>query len=140
MAGAADEDVRRALAETRTMAVVGVSPKPARPSHFVSRYLQAQGYRILPVNPGHVGGTILGEPVHADLASLPLVPDLAVVFRRSEHAGAVAEEAARLGVRFVWMQVGVRDDAAAGRARARGCVVVMDRCLMVEHARLRHRR
>jgi predicted CoA-binding protein len=132
-----ESDVRRMLAETRTIAVVGASTKPARPSHFVSRYMQAQGYRILPVNPGHVGQTILGEEVHPNLESLPVTPDLVAIFRRSEHAGAVAETACRLGIRFVWMQVGVQDDAAAARVREQGCAVVMNRCLMVEHARLR---
>lgn len=133
---ASDALIRRILEETRTIAVVGASIKPQRPSHFVSRYLQGQGYRILPVNPGYAGKMILGEPVHPDLASLPLVPDLVAIFRRSEFAGAVAEEACRIGARFVWMQVGIRDEAAAERVRARGCAVVMDRCLMVEHRRL----
>jgi predicted CoA-binding protein len=124
------------LEETRAVAVVGASVKPQRPSHFVSRYLQERGYRILPVNPGYVGQTILGEEVHPALGRLPLVPDMAAIFRRSAFAGAVAEEAWRVGVRFVWMQVGIRDEAAAAKVRAQGGEVVMDRCLMVEHRRL----
>jgi predicted CoA-binding protein len=132
----ADQEIRRILRETRTIAVVGASIKPARPSHFVSRYMQQHGYRIVPVNPGYAGGTIQGEPVHADLGSLPVPPDMVAIFRRSEHAGAVADRGCRMGARFIWMQVGIEDAAAAERARAAGCSVVMNRCLMVEHRRL----
>lgn len=98
--------------------------------------MQRHGYRILPVNPGYVGTTILGETVHADLDSLPSPPDMVAIFRRSEHAGAVADRGCRVGTRFIWMQVGIEDAAAAERARAAGCSVVMNRCLMVEHRRL----
>ena len=132
----ADQEIRRILRETKTIAVVGASIKPARPSHFVSRYMQQHGYRILPVNPGYVGTTILGEPVYADLGSLPSPPDMVAIFRRSEYAGAVADRGCRMGARFIWMQVGIEDAAAAQRARAAGCSVVMNRCLMVEHRRL----
>jgi predicted CoA-binding protein len=132
-----DREIRRILGETRTVAVVGASIKPARPSHFVSRYMQRHGYRILPVNPGYVGTTILGEPVHADLGALPDPPDMVAIFRRSEHAGAVADRGCRMGARFIWMQVGIEDAAAAERARVAGRSVVMNRCLMVEHSRLR---
>lgn len=128
--------IRRILEETRSIAVVGASVKPHRPSFFVSDYMRRQGYRILPVNPGYAGRTLHGEEVRPDLAGLPLVPDLVAIFRRSELAGAVADAAVALGVRFVWMQVGIRDEAAAARARAAGALVVMGRCLMVEHARL----
>jgi predicted CoA-binding protein len=139
--GRADEEalIRRMLAESRTIAVVGASIKPHRPSYFVSKYMHDQGYRILPVNPGCAGRVLHGEPVQPDLASLPLVPDMVAIFRRSEHAGAVADIASTLGVRFIWMQVGIRDDEAAERVRARGGFVVMGRCLMVEHARLPRR-
>ena len=116
--------IRRILAEARSIAVVGASVKPHRPSFFVSDYMRRQGYRILPVNPGYAGRTLHGEEVRPDLASLPLVPDLVAIFRRSEFAGAVADAAVALGVRFVWMQVGIRDDAAAERARAAGALVV----------------
>jgi predicted CoA-binding protein len=128
--------IRRMLEETRTIAVVGASIKPVRPSHFVSLYMQAQGYRMLPVNPGYAGRTLFGETVRPDLASLEETPDMVVIFRRSAFAGAVADQACAIGARFVWMQMGIRDDAAAARAEARGCTVVMDRCLKVEHARL----
>jgi predicted CoA-binding protein len=131
-----NDEIRRILEATRTIAVVGASIKPARPSHFVSRYLADKGYRILPVNPGYAGQRLFGETVLPDLDSLPLVPDMVAIFRRSEHAGAVADTACARGIRFVWMQVGIRDDAAAARARDCGAAVVMNRCLMVEHRRL----
>lgn len=134
-----DDAIRRILQETKSIAVVGASIKPMRPSNFVSAYMQGKGYRILPVNPGYVGRTILGEPVYPDLKSLPLVPDMVAIFRRSDYAGAVADEARRLGIKKIWMQVGVRDDAAAERARAEGCDVVMNRCLKVEYGSLCHR-
>jgi predicted CoA-binding protein len=131
-----EAEIRRILETTRTIAVVGASIKPARPSHFVSLYMKDRGYRMLPVNPGYEGRTLFGETVVSDLASLGLVPDMVAVFRRSAFAGAVAEAACALGAACVWMQVGIRDDAAAARVRAKGCAVVMDRCLKVEHARL----
>jgi predicted CoA-binding protein len=131
-----DTQIPHILKETRTIAVVGASIKTHRPSYFVSDYMRRQGYRILPVNPGYVGRTLHGEPVRAALADLPLVPDMVAIFRRSEHAGAVADDAMTLGARFVWMQVGIRDDAAAARVRGQGALIIMGRCLMVEHGRL----
>ena len=131
-----DDEIRRILEATRTIAVVGASIKPARPSHFVSLYMAGQGYRILPVNPGYAGRTLFNETVQPDLDSLPLTPDMVAIFRRSQFAGAVADKACERGIRFIWMQVGIRDDAAAERAEAKGCSVVMNRCLMVEHRRL----
>jgi predicted CoA-binding protein len=131
-----DTQIRRMLEETRTIAVVGASIKTHRPSYFVSDYMRRQGYRVLPVNPGYAGRTLHGEPVRAALADLPLVPDMVAIFRRPEHAGAVADAAVVLGARFVWMQVGIRDDAATGRVCAQGGLMVMNRCLMVEHARV----
>ena len=136
--GRADEGalIRRMLAETRTIAVVGASIKSHRPSYFVSAYMRERGYRILPINPGYAGRLLHGEVVRPDLEALALVPDMVAIFRRSEHAGAVADCASDLGVRFIWMQVGIRDEEAASRVRARGGLIVMGRCLMVEHARL----
>ena len=131
-----DNEIRRILKETKTIAVVGASMNPMRPSNFVSLYMQRHGYRILPVNPGCAGKTILGEEVYPDLKSLPFVPDMAAFFRRSEFAGAVADEACRLGIKRIWMQIGVRDDAAAARVRAQGCTIVMNRCLKIEHGTL----
>jgi uncharacterized protein len=128
--------LRRILQEVKTIAMVGTSTSEMRPSYFAMLYLQGKGYRVLPVNPRAAGRTLLGETVHPDLASLPLVPDMVSIFRRPEEAGAVADEAVRLGVKVVWMQLGVRDDAAAERARARGAEVVMNRCPKIEYGRL----
>ena len=126
----------RILRAARTIAVVGLSAEWHRPSYFAAAYMQGKGYRILPVNPRSAGETLLGETVHPDLASLPLVPDMVSIFRRSEEAGAVADEAVRLGIKVIWMQLGVRDDAAARRAEAAGATVVMDRCPKIEYGRL----
>lgn len=131
-----DADLRRILQEVRTIAMVGASTAEMRPSYFAMRYLQGKGYRVLPVNPRAAGQTLLGETVHPDLASLPVVPDMVSIFRRSEDAGAVADEAVRMGIKVVWMQLGVRDDAAAERARAAGAEVVMNRCPKIEYGRL----
>lgn len=133
-----DADLRRILTETRTIAVVGWSPKPDRPSHRVAAFLKAKGFRVLPVNPGQAGQEALGEVVRASLAEIGDGVDMVDIFRRSEEAGAVVDEAlAHLpGVKAVWMQLGVVDAAAAARAEARGVAVVMDRCPAIEMPRL----
>ncbi len=124
------------LRAAHTIAVVGASPKPYRASHEVMRFLQDKGYRCIPVNPGHAGRTILGETVHADLASIPDRVDLVDVFRNSAAAGAVVDEAIAIGAGAVWMQLGVVDEAAAGRGRRAGLTVIMDRCPAIEWGRL----
>ena len=135
-----DGDIARVLREARTIAVVGASADPSRPSHEVMRYLQAKGYRTIPVNPRWVGEEILGETVVASLADIDGTVDLVDIFRAPEAAGGVFDEAVaqkdRLGIGTVWMQLGIRDDAAAARAEAAGLTAVMDRCTEIEYARL----
>lgn len=133
-----DDDIRRILGAVRTIAVVGWSPKPDRPSHRVAAFLKAKGFRVIPVNPGQAGQEALGEVVRASLAEIGGGVDMVDIFRRSEEAGAVVDEAlvALPGLRAVWMQLGVVHEAAAARARAVGVEVVMDRCPAIEMPRL----
>ena len=132
------------LDNVQTIAVVGLSDNPARDSHGVSAYMQSQGYRIIPVNPALNGSKVLGEQSYADLASASaaareqgLAIDLVDVFRRSEFAGTVSDDAVAIGARYVWMQDGVVDEAAAERARDAGLGVVMDDCILRQHKRRR---
>jgi len=120
------------LRSARTIAVVGLSANPRRPSHGVARYLQRAGYRIIPVNPNV--SEVLGERAYATLSELPGPVDVVEVFRRSEYAGAIVDEAIAIGAGAVWLQDGVVDEAAAERARAAGLDVVMDDCMMRRHA------
>jgi predicted CoA-binding protein len=130
-----DSEIRDILTSVKTIAVVGWSPKVDRPSHRVAAFLHRHGYRVIPVNPGQAGQVALGERVVASLAEAGAV-DMVDIFRRSEEAGAVVDDAVRLGARVVWMQLGVIDEAAAERARAAGLSVVMDRCPAIEIPRL----
>jgi len=130
-----DDEIRRILTETRRIAVVGASDRPSRPSFGVARFLVERGYHMTPVNPGIAGRALHGAEVVGALAEAePL--DMVDVFRRSAHAGAVVDEAVRLGARTVWLQLGVIDEVAAARARAKGVTVVMDRCPVIEWRRL----
>ena len=131
-----DAELAAVLRDARTIAVIGLSPAPHRPSNEVARYLKQAGYRVIPVNPGHTA--ILGERSYASLgaAAADQTIDIVDVFRRSEFAGAVVDEALPLRPRLVFLQVGVTDDRAAGRARAAGIPFIQDRCLAVEHRRL----
>ena len=131
-----DEYLREILTSVRTIAIVGASPRRERPSHGVMAYLQRQGYLTIPVNPFATGGTINGETVYASLAEVPERIDMVDVFRRSEAVGGVVDAAIAVGAKIVWMQLGVRDDAAAARAEARGLKVVMNRCPAIEIPRL----
>lgn len=121
----------------RTVAVVGLSPKPTRASHDVARVMQASGWRIVPVNPVAAGQTILGEPVYASLreAAEHVRIDLVNVFRNPEDVPPVVDEAIAIGAPAVWLQLGIRHETAAERARAAGLAVVQDKCLKVEWAR-----
>ncbi len=135
-----DDLLRRIFEETSTIAIVGASPDPARASNYVMAFLQARGWRTIPVNPNELGQTINGERVYGSLDEVPVPVQMVDIFRRSTAAGRCVDEAIalrqRLGIRFVWMQLGVRDDAAAARAEAAGLVVVMDRCPKIELPRL----
>jgi predicted CoA-binding protein len=134
-----DEDnrLRQILTAVRVIAVVGWSPKPDRPSHGVARFLKSRGYRVIPVNPGQAGQDIgLGEVVRASLADIEGPVDMVDIFRRSEEAGPVVDEAVAIGARVVWMQLGVVNATAAEVARAAGLQVVMNRCPAIEMPRL----
>ncbi|MGC9446924.1 CoA-binding protein [Cereibacter johrii] len=135
----ADDEVRRILASTRTIAVVGWSPNPDRPSHQVAAFLKARGYRVIPVNPGQAGQEALGETIRPDLAALAGEGvDMVDIFRRSDHVPEVVAAAlAHLpDLRTVWMQLGVRNAEAAKEARNRGLQVVENRCPAIEIPRL----
>jgi predicted CoA-binding protein len=120
------------------IAMVGATQNPARPAHLVMRYLQRKGYRVVPVNPGHAGETILGEQVYARLADIPVPIDMVDIFRRTEAIPGIVDEALALKPRprVIWMQLGLRDDAAAAKAEAMGVTVIMDRCPKIEYGRL----
>jgi predicted CoA-binding protein len=130
-----DSEIRDILSSVKTIAVVGWSPKPDRPSHSVAAFLARRGYRVIPVNPGQAGQQALGETVVATLVEAGPV-DMVDIFRRSEEAGAVMDEAIAVGAKVVWTQLGVVDEAAAERARAAGLKVVMNRCPAIEIPRL----
>ena len=131
-----DAYLRDILTSVRKIAVVGASPRRERPSNGVMAYLQRRGYRAIPVNPNAVGIKINGETVYARLADVPEPIDMVDVFRRSEMAGGVVDDAIAAGAKVVWMQLGVRDDDAAARAEAHGLQVVMNRCPAIEIPRL----
>jgi predicted CoA-binding protein len=133
-----DQEIAQLLSTARTIAVVGLSGNPDRPSFGVAQYLQSKGYRIIPVNP--TIDSVFGEKSYASLSEIPEKVDVKVdivdVFRRSEFVPALAEEAIAIGARCLWLQLGVIHEEAARRARDAGLLVVMDRCLAVERLRL----
>ncbi len=123
--------IRELLKSSRTIAVVGLSSSPMRPSNGVAAYMQRAGYRIIPVNPNET--EVLGEKSYARLEDVPERIDIVDVFRRSEYVPEIVESAIRIGAKTVWMQEGVEHEAAAARARQAGLDVVMDRCILKEH-------
>jgi predicted CoA-binding protein len=133
-----DATIRHILATCKTIAVVGLSPKPHRASFDVSRYMQAHGWRIIPINPAAAasGATILGEKVYATLleAAQHETIDLVNVFRNAEDVPPVVDEAIAIGAQAVWLQLGIAHDTALEKARAAGLQVIQDKCLKVEHA------
>lgn len=129
-----DEQIRSTLQTAKTIAVVGLSDDPSRPSYGVAQYLQNHGYRIVPVSPK--GGQILGEQAYPDLPSIPFPVHIVDVFRRSEAVGPHVDEAIQVGAKMVWLQLGIRNDEAAQKASDAGLEVVQDRCLKIEHMRL----
>ena len=127
------ETIKRILDECRTIAVVGLSSSTWRPSHGVAAYMKRMGYRVIPVNPNET--EVFGEKSYASLGEVPEKIDLVDVFRRSEAAGAIVDQAIAVGAKAVWLQEGVIDNAAAQRASDAGLLVVMDRCWLKEHMR-----
>ena len=130
-----EREIQTILDSSHTIAVVGLSSQPYRPSHGVAQYLQSAGYRIIPVNPNEA--EVLGEKAYAHLEDVPEKIDVVDIFRRSEFVMPVVESAIRIGAKAVWMQEGVVHEEAAQRARAAGLMVVMDRCILKEHRRWR---
>ncbi len=133
-----DSYIRGILNTVKTIAMVGFSPKESRPSFFVFKYLTERGYRVIPVNPGQAGQVFLGQTCYATLSDIPEPVDMVDIFRASEHAPAIVEEALTLRPRpqVIWMQLTVRNDEAARRAEEAGLKVVMNRCPKIEYGRL----
>jgi uncharacterized protein len=131
-----DAYIRDILVGNRTIAMVGASPNTSRPSYFAMKYLQAKGFRVIPVNPGQAGNQILGEKVYAKLADIAEPVDVIDIFRNSEAALPITRDAIAIGAKVVWMQLGVRNDEAARLAEAAGLKVVMNRCPKIEYGRL----
>ncbi|HEX5093979.1 MAG TPA: CoA-binding protein [Burkholderiales bacterium] len=126
--------LRRILSQSRVIAVVGLSADWFRPSYFAAKYLQEHGYRIIPVNPRYE--SILGEKCYKSLRDIPEKVDLVDCFRKTADIPPIADEAIAIGAKVLWQQLGVRNEAAAGKARAAGLEAVMDRCVKIEHGRL----
>ena len=136
----ADEFIAGILRDCRTIAMVGASPHWNRPSYFAMKYLQEKGYRVIPVNPRAAGGEILGEKVYENLKDVPDSVDVVDIFRRADAVPALVDEALgcapEKGIGVIWLQLGIRHDAAAAKAERAGLRVVMDRCMKIEYGRL----
>ena len=131
-----DDYIRGILGRVKTLAMVGASTNWIRPSYFAMKYLRQKGYRVIPVNPRAAGEKILGQTAYAAITDIPEPVDMVDIFRGSAEAGAITDDAIAIGAKVVWMQIGVRDEAAARRAEAAGLQVVMNRCPKIEYARL----
>jgi uncharacterized protein len=131
-----DDDIAELLAGTRTIAVIGASDRPSRPSYGVMKFLQDWGYRVIPVNPQITGEHVLGEFVWRELAQIGVPIDIVDIFRRPMAAGEAVDQAIAVGAKAVWMQLGIVNEEAAARAEATGLKVVMDRCTKIEIMRL----
>jgi predicted CoA-binding protein len=126
--------IRKVLRDSRTIAMVGISPKPDRPSHRVASYLMEVGYTIIPVNPGQ--DTILGQTCYPNLRAIPIPVDMVDIFRKSEEVLPFVEDAIGIGAKFIWMQEGIVNEEAAARAESAGLTVIMDRCTKIDHMNL----
>ena len=133
-----DDFLRTVLTRTRSVAVVGMSTNPVRPSYYVARYLSLKGYDVIPVNPGHAGKMLFGQTIVASLAEIDRQVDMVDIFRRSDAVPGIVEEAMEhlSGLQTIWMQIGVEHEGAARRAEAAGIDVVMNRCPKIEYQRL----
>ncbi|MDG2268882.1 MAG: CoA-binding protein [Alphaproteobacteria bacterium] len=131
-----DWQIRRILRDVNTVAMVGASTNWNRPSYFAMKYMQDKGYRVIPVNPGSAGQTLLGEEVVTSLKDITVPVDMVDIFQRSERVPLIVDEAIEIGAKVVWMQLTVRHDEAAKKAEDAGLTVIMDRCPKIEFARL----
>ena len=131
-----DWQIRRILRDVNTVAMVGASTNWNRPSYFAMKYMQDKGYRVIPVNPGSAGQTLLGEEVVTSLKDITVPVDMVDIFQRSERVPPIVDEAIEIGAKVVWMQLTVRHDGAAKKAEDAGLTVIMDRCPKIEFARL----
>ena len=125
----------RILNENKTIAMVGLSSDPMRPSHFAAIYMQSEGYKIVPINPRYAGQKILGEPVYSSLSDIPFPVDIVDVFRKPEECPDLAREAIKIGAKVFWVQLGIESDEAGRIAREGGLDFVQNRCVKIEHAR-----
>ena len=126
--------IRQVLKDSKTIAVVGLSPKPHRPSHQVASYLMEAGYTIIPVNPGQ--DAILGQTCYPNLRAIPAQVDMVDIFRRTEEVLPIVEDAIGINAKFIWMQEGIVNEKAAAKAEAAGLTVIMDRCTKIDHMNL----
>jgi predicted CoA-binding protein len=126
--------IRKVLRDSKTIAVVGLSPKPHRPSHQVASYLMEAGYSVIPVNPGQ--NAILGQPCYPDLRAIPGSVDMVDIFRRTEEVLPIVEDAIGIGAQCIWMQEGIINHEAAAKAESAGLTVIMNRCTKIDHMNL----